>query len=77
MADRATLSKRLVDALVAVVFLAVGWLSSGDLTTTEPFFYSYTPRNWLFVVLLILATVPYACRRRWPTAASTRERASG
>ena len=38
-------------------------------TTNDPYYYRYTPRDWLFVLLLVLATVPFACRRRWPTAA--------
>jgi signal transduction histidine kinase len=61
-------SKGIVDALVALAFLAVGWITSSATTTSDPF-YRFTPRDWLFVVLLILVTVPYAWRRRWPTAA--------
>jgi signal transduction histidine kinase len=51
-----------------LAFLAIGWISSGAPTTNDPY-YRYTPRDWLFVLLLVLATVPYASRRRWPTAA--------
>ena len=68
MVKNATLSKGIVDALVALAFLAAGWLSTGAPTISDPF-YRYTPRDWLFVGLLILATVPYAGRRRWPTVA--------
>ncbi|HXD26546.1 MAG TPA: sensor histidine kinase [Propionibacteriaceae bacterium] len=68
MAMNPAISRRIVDALVALVFLAVGWLSTGATTTSDPF-YTYTARDWLFIVLLILITVPYAWRRRWPTAA--------
>jgi signal transduction histidine kinase len=68
MAKNGALSKRIVDALVALAFLAAGWLSTAAPTISDPFF-RYTPRDWLFVLLLILSTVPYAWRRRWPTAA--------
>ncbi len=68
MVGNAAWPKSLVDALVALAFLAVGWLSTAAPTISDPF-YRYTPRDWLFVLLLILATVPYAWRRRWPTAA--------
>jgi signal transduction histidine kinase len=68
VADRATVYRRLIDALVAGAFLAVGWISSAAPTANDPFF-RYTPRDWLFALLLILASVPYAWRRRWPTAA--------
>ena len=61
-------NQRIVDGLVALGFLGIGWISTGATTTSDPFF-RYTPRDWLFVVLLVLATVPYAGRRRWPMAA--------
>jgi signal transduction histidine kinase len=57
-----------VDGLVAAGFLAIGWITSGAPTTSDPD-YTYTERDWLFVLLLVLATVPYAWRRRFPTAA--------
>jgi signal transduction histidine kinase len=63
-----TWDRRLVDGLVAAAFLAIGWISTGAASTSDPS-YTYTPRNWVFALLLVLATGPYAWRRRWPTAA--------
>jgi signal transduction histidine kinase len=60
--------RRIVDSLAALGFLAIAWISSGATSTGDPF-YVYTPRDWLFLLLLVLATVPYAGRSRWPTAA--------
>ena len=68
MVKNPALSRRIVDALVALGFLAVGWLTTAAPTISDPF-YRYTPRDWLFALLLILSTVPYAWRRRWPIAA--------
>jgi signal transduction histidine kinase len=65
VARNPTLSRHVVDGLVALAFLAIGW---GAPTTNDPY-YRYTPRDWLFVLLLVLATMPFAWRRRWPTAA--------
>jgi hypothetical protein len=46
MVRNAALPKSLVDALVALAFLAVGWLSTAAPTISDPF-YRYTPRDWL------------------------------
>ena len=67
MAAEPPSSRRVVDVLVALSFLAIGWVSTGAPTTSDPWF-PYTPRDWVFVLLLVLATVPYVWRRRWPTA---------
>ncbi len=57
-------SQRWFDIAVAGVFLGIGWVSSTATTATFPDFV-YAPRDGLFVVLLVLATAPYAwCRRR-------------
>lgn len=58
----------MVEALTAVGFLVIGWVSSAASTQSDPDF-RFTPRDALFVVLLVLATVPYAWRRRWATPA--------
>jgi len=42
MVKNAALSKRIVDVLVALAFLAVGWLTTGAPTISDPF-YRYTP----------------------------------
>ena len=68
MARNATLIRHVLDGLVAVAFLTIGWISSGTTTTNDPY-YQYTPRDWLFGLLLVLATVPFAWRRTQPTAA--------
>jgi signal transduction histidine kinase len=68
MVKNPALPKPIIDALVALAFLTVGWFSTAAPTISDPFF-RYTPRDWLFVLLLILSTAPYAWRRRWPTAA--------
>lgn len=68
VAEKPTPSQRIVDALVALAFMAIGWISSAAPTQSDPDF-RYTPRDWLFVLLLVLATAPYAWRRRWPSAA--------
>lgn len=69
VARNPTLTRHLVDGLVAVAFLAIGWITSVAPTTNDPYYYQYAPRDWLFLLLLVLATVPFAWRRRWPTAA--------
>ncbi|CAN5856279.1 hypothetical protein BH20ACT6_BH20ACT6_23810 [soil metagenome] len=56
-------TRLLADVAVALGFLAIGWLSTGAATTSEPDFV-YTPRDGLFALLLGLATLPYAARRR-------------
>ena len=68
MAAEPASSRRVVDVLVALSFVAIGWVSTGAPTTSDPWF-RYTPRDSVFVLLLVLATVPYVWRRRWPTAA--------
>lgn len=65
---RPLVRRPLVDVPVALGFLVVGWASSGAADMTDPTFV-YTPRDALFVVLLLLATLPYVVRRRWPAAA--------
>ena len=62
------MTRHVIDGLVALAFLAIGWISSGAPTTNDPY-YRYTPRDWLFTLLLVLATVPFARRRRWPAPA--------
>lgn len=59
---------RVVDIAIALGFLAAVWATSGAAATTDPSF-TYTPRDGLFVLLVLGATLPYAVRRRWPTAA--------
>lgn len=68
MAWNPTLRSHVLDGLVALAFLAIGWISSGTPTTNDPYF-RYTPRDWLFLLLLVLATVPFAWRRAQPTSA--------
>lgn len=67
MVDRRT-TRALVDLAVALGFLAVGWVSTRAASTSEPPF-TYAARDFVFVGLLGLATLPYAARRRWPAPA--------
>ena len=67
MAAKPTSAQRIVDALVGLAFLATGWISTGAAAQSDPEF-RFSPRDWVFALLLVLATVPYAWRRRWPAA---------
>ena len=58
----------LLDGVVALALLCVGWVSSTAADSSDPSFV-YTPRDLVFVALLALATLPYAWRSRWPAAA--------
>lgn len=53
---------------VALGFLAGAWATSGAASTTDPDF-TFTPRDGFSALLILLATLPYAGRRRWTTAA--------
>lgn len=57
-----------VDVALMSGFLAIGWFGAVDAPASEPT-YEYLPRDALFLVLLVAATVPGLAWRRWPTAA--------
>lgn len=58
----------LLDLAIAVGFLAVGWFGAGAAAATPPPF-AYTPRDGVFVALLVLVTAPALAWRHWPLPA--------
>lgn len=68
MTDRPRWTQHVVDGVIAIAFLFIGWISTAAPIATESGFV-YSTRDTLFAVLLAAATLPYAGRRHWPTAA--------
>lgn len=58
----------LLDLAIAVGFLAVGWFGASAAATTPPHL-AYTPRDAVFLALLVLVTAPALAWRHWPLPA--------
>lgn len=58
----------ILDLAVGAAFVGVGWFSSSAVATSQPSFI-YTPRDGIFVVLLVLVAAPALAWRHWPVPA--------
>ncbi len=54
-----------LDVVIVLGFLVIGWVGAGDAAAAD----ESRPRDALFAVLLLIATLPGLAWRRWPTAA--------